>query len=300
MTNKKLIVVAHGIGDTEKGFEKEWKAVLDAHHDLSSVVVRGLWWEDVLQDVANRYPLVSRQFTGILSMCGFSQLEKLAGSDKAKLFLDYIMDVLVYVGLQEMWLHIQNKCLEKLDTAIKGDATNEGFEEKDVILIGHSLGAAMLPQLVWKQYARTGFIPYRGMILLASPIGFESPKPDLCQDFLQRMGVLLGGTRTNVLEGFSKAWRSVGKNRLKLVCNENDIVCSDVKYEIPGTGQLVDLIPLRQGLNPAEIALVNAHNPNAIEFISFGRPNPKKILANHDVCTYLAQPVFNNALEVLL
>jgi hypothetical protein len=297
---KKLIVLAHGIGDTSKDFYKEWEEVLKTNHTLDNAVVKGLWWEDILDEVEKKYPLVDTQFAAILDMCGFSELKKFAGKDQAKVFQDYIMDVLVYVGLQDMWLLIQSKCIKKLEELRKDSTGTVVFAESDLILIGHSLGAAMLPQLTWYKYVTTGLIPYRGMILLASPLGFESPMPKLCQDFLQRMGTQFGGERRAVLDGFSKAWRSVGKNRLKFVCNEKDIVCSDVKYEIPVTGKLVDIIPLRQGFNPAEIALVNSQNQQCIEFVSFGEAKPSEITANHDVLKYLNQQAFITALDKLL
>lgn len=199
-----------------------------------------------------------------------------------------------------MWLMIQDECALKLENLRKDASGTEVFDEADTILVGHSLGAAMLPHLVWREYAYTGTIPYRGMILLASPLGFESPNPQICKDFLQRMGEIFGGDRSNTLARFARAWNMGGKNRLRFVCNENDIVCSDVKYKIPVTGQYVDLIPLRQGFNPAEISILNSEHEGCIEFISFGVRDPAKIAENHDVLTYLKQQSFNNALAAML
>ena len=210
------------------------------------------------------------------------------------------MDVFVYAGLDDMWLKIQDQCALKLDTLRKDDNGNEIYDPADTILIGHSLGAAMLPHLVWRECAYDGSISYRGMILLASPLGFKSPYPGVCQDFLQRMGGLAGGTRENTLARFARAWNKVGDNRLRFICNEYDIVCSDVKYTIPGTGQLVDLIPLQQGFNPAEINILNREHTGCVQFITFGKRDPAKIADNHDVLTYLKQPEFVEALDGML
>lgn len=297
---KKLIIVAHGIGNASDGFQKDWQNILAANHDLTDVTVKGLHWEDVLQKVADKYPVVSGTMAEIVAMCGFADLQKWVGNDSWKLFQDYMMDVLVYVGLQEMWLVIQNSCAKKLEALRKDETSGETFLESDTILIGHSLGAAMLPHLVWREYANTGTIPYHGMILLASPLGFESPDREICQDFLQRMGDVYGGSREKTLGRFARAWNMRGKNKLKFISNENDIVCSDVKYKIPTTGDLVDLIPLRQGLNPAEVKILNDEHKGCVEYVSFGERNPAKIADNHDVLTYLKQKPFNDALSMLL
>lgn len=297
---KKLIVMAHGIGDTQQGFEESWRKAIEKNSDLTNVVVKGLWWEDVLQKVADKYPIVSDTMTDLVAMCGFPQLKQWIGNDAWKVFADYMMDVFVYVGLDDMWLKIQDQCAMKLDALRRDDNGKVIYNETDTILIGHSLGAAMLPHLVWREYANTGTIPYRGMILLASPLGFESPLPELCQDFLQRMSGIAGGSRENTLRRFARAWNKVGDTRLRFICNENDIVCSDVKYKIPVTGELVDLIPLRQGFNPAETNILNVEHKGCVQFISFGKRDPAKVSSNHDVLTYLKQPVFTTALAGLL
>jgi hypothetical protein len=298
--SKRLILLTHGIGNTTEEFYKEWEKVLAKNHDLTDVTVKGLWWEDVLQKVADKYDIVSGTLAEIVAMCGFPDLQKWVGNDSWKEFKDYMMDVLVYVGLPDMWLMIQDECALKLEALRKDEDGNEVFDESDTILVGHSLGAAMLPHLVWREYAFTGAIPYRGMILLASPLGFESPNPQICKDFLQRMGEIFGGDRVSTLARFARAWNKGGEKRLRFISNENDIVCSDVKYKIPVTGQLVDLIPLRQGFNPSEISMLNSEHEGCVEFISFGERNPAKIGGNHDALTYLKQKSFNEALRAML
>lgn len=296
---KKLVVLAHGIGDSTANFYKDWQKVIESNHDLKDVTIRGLWWEDVLQKVAEQYPVVSGPFAELLKMCGFDQFDRWLSSEDAAAFKDYLMDVLVYVGLPDMWIYIQNECARKLAALRKNAAGREEFKRSDTILIGHSLGAAMLPQLAWRECLDSGAIPYRGMILLASPLGLESPYPRLCKDFLARMGHL-GDDRLSVLTGFARAWNMIGDGRLCFVNNENDIVCSDVKYKIPGSNELVDVIPLRQGFNPAECHVLKTEHPGSVKWVSFGSADPRKIPQNHDVLTYLEQDSFNKAFAALL
>lgn len=295
-----LIVLAHGIGDADADFYKPWETIIAQNRDMTNITVKGLWWEDILQRVADKYDVISGTMADLVDMCGFPDLAKWVGNEHWKLFKDYMMDVLVYVGLPDMWLMIQDECAKKLEELRRDSNGNEIFNEANTILVGHSLGAAMLPHLVWREYAYTGTIPYRGMILLASPLGFESPLPQICKDFLQRMGEIFGGDRNNTLARFARAWNMVGDNKLRFICNENDIVCSDVKYKIPVTGQYVDLIPLRQSFNPAEAKLLTTEHKGCLEVVSFGQRDPAKIAANHDVLTYLKQQAFKDALAGML
>lgn len=242
----KLIVFAHGIGDAPENFFEQWVEVIDWKSiigkplaDQSEIVVKGLWWQDVLQKVADKYPVISNNMAELVTMCGFADLEKWVASPEWKEVQDYVMDVLVYVGLDDMWQYIQDTCALKLEGLRRDASGKEIFAEADTILIGHSLGAAMLPQLVWREYADTGTVPYRGMVLLASPLGFESPLPKVCEDFIQRMGEMYGGSRDNTIARFARAWNMVGNNRLKFICNQNDIVCSNESTIFLWSGKLI-------------------------------------------------------------
>ena len=301
MATKKLIVVAHGIGQTPQDFDTAWAQAIAKKVDLANAEVRGLWWEDVLQEVEDKYPLVDGSLADAVAACGFADLQKWIDSDNYKTFHDYLMDVLVYVGLPDMWQHIQNVCLDKLDKLRRDENGKEVFAMGDTILIGHSLGAAMLPHLVWRDYSFTGSMAYRGLILLASPLAMVSPAPSICGDFLQRMGEISDGPdRNNVLRSFAAAWDVGEAGRLRFIANANDIVCSDVKYKLPITGQLVDLIPIRQGFNEDETKVLNDQHPGAVQVVSFGEPDPRQVLANHDVFAYFQQPAFATALTTLL
>jgi hypothetical protein len=303
----KLVVLVHGIGDARDGFHKEWQKVMEesatVKKKLQNVTVKGLLWEDILGTVADQYDFGSGPLGEILDMCGFPKIGKLTAEKNWIAIKDYMMDVLVYVGLQDMWTTIQNQCSAKLD-ALRSDSTGkEIFKKTETFLIGHSLGAAMLPHLTWREYTHNGTIPYAGMILLASPLGFESPKRKICQDFIQRMAQMLGmneDDRVEVLRRFAGAWNKAGKNRLRFINNDNDIVCSDVKYEIPGSDELVDLIPLRQGFNPTESEAVLKAHADSLKVIAFGERKPAKIAANHDVLEYFRQPVFEEAISTMI
>ena len=118
--SERLIVLAHGIGDAKPDFYKEWEDVITGNHALSNVTVKGLWWEDVLQKVAEKYDVVSGTLAEIVAMCGFPDLEKWVGNDSWKLFKDYMMDLLVYAGLPDMWLMIQDECALKLVWVLGG------------------------------------------------------------------------------------------------------------------------------------------------------------------------------------
>lgn len=301
MAKKKLIVMAHGIGDTPEGFHMAWEKIISRNVDLSNVEVRGLWWEDVLDKVEAKYPLIDGAMADVVESCGFPDLKKWIGSDKYKLFHDYMMDVLVYVAFPDMWQYIQDECVKKLDALRCDEDGKQQYAASETILIGHSLGAAMLPHLVWRNFAFTGSMAYRGLILLASPLALVSPAPNICSDFLGRMGEIFGGSdRNNVLRRFAGAWDMGGAGRLRFISNENDIVCSDVKYKVPGKDKLVDLIPLRQGFDPAESKLLNREHAGAVQVISFGTRDPRKVVDNHDVLTYLKQPAFINSLVPML
>lgn len=301
MAGKKLIVVAHGIGNTAEGFHEAWAKVIGKNVDLSNAEVRGLWWEGVLDKVEEKYPLIDGTMADVVEACGFPDLKKWIGNENYGTMHDYLMDVLVYVGLPDMWQYIQDKCLESLDALRRDDDGKPQYAAGDTILIGHSLGAAMLPQLVWRNFAFTGSMAYRGLILLASPIALVSPAPKICGDFLRRMGGIFGGSdRNEVLRRFAAAWDMGGPGRLRFICNDNDIVCSDVGYPIPGTDKIVDLIPLRQGFDPAERALLNGEHDGAVQVIHFGKPDPRKVIENHDALAYLKQPAFIDALTPML
>ena len=173
----RLLILTHGIGQAAEGFHEEWQDVIAEAQDLNGITVKGLLWEDLLAKAAAQYDFLSGPLGELLDMCGFDDLAKLNGRDDWKIFKSYMMDVLVYVGLPEMWVYIQNECARKLDALRRDENGVEVFKKSETVLLGHWLGAAMLPHLVWREYAFTGTVAYRGLLLLASPLAFESPRP---------------------------------------------------------------------------------------------------------------------------
>jgi len=297
----KLLVLAHGIGQAPADFYKEWETKIRANlgSAMNGVTVKGLWWQDELQKVQDRYPLVQSTFADMIAQFGHDQLKTVLTNENWKTFQTFMMDVLVYVGLPDMWLYILNECTKKLHNLRLDEAGNEQFAEEDTILVGHSLGAGMLPQLVWKEFVATATIAYRGLILLASPLGFHSPIPVICQDFLQRLGAMHGGDRNSTLTKFASAWTAGGPNRLRFISNTNDIVCSDVSFPIPLLGTL-DPIPVQQGFSSEEIQLLNTTHPGSFQAVTFGTRALTAIASNHDVMTYLDQQAFIDSLKTLL
>ncbi len=301
MPQKKLIVVAHGIGDTPPNFHEAWAQAIQTNVDLSNAEVRGLYWEDVLDKVEAKYPLINAEIADVVAACGFGNLKQWIGNESYQTIHDYMMDVLVYVGLPDMWKYIQDECVLKLEALQQDDDGNPQYTDGDTILVGHSLGAAMLPHLVWRNYAFTSSMAYRGLILLASPLAMVSPIPNMCGDFLTRMGEIQGGpNRNTVLQMFAAAWDMAGPGRLRFICNDKDIVCSDARFPVPGLDHPVDLIPIRQGFDATERALLNTEHEGAVQVITFGESDPRKVVENHDAITYLKQQAFVDALTPML
>ena len=294
----KLIIFAHGIGDAPKGFEQEWINAIDwqtiigkKFEDQSEVIAKGLRWEDVLDEVEKQYPLLN---TDLLAKIGFTAFNSWVDNHVWNMFNDYFMDVLVYTALDEMWVYIQDECVKKLNKIV----VDNNVSKADTILIGHSLGAAMFPHLVWRECVDNGAIPYRGMILLASPLGFESPDQNLCKDFLTRMGEISSETRAEVVRNFSKMWRMSGENRLRFIANKNDIVCSNITFTVsPGVSYK---LPMNMSFNNAEIASMNAPNAGCFQPISFGKPEPTQIVENHNPLKYMKDQTFIDALKAML
>lgn len=294
MSGKKLVVVAHGIGDTPPDFYKAWADVLHANHGTDRFDVVGLYWEDVLDKVAERYPLISDRFADVVAQCGFNNLKNLVDSNTYKTVYDSVMDVLVYAGLDEMARYIQNQCIMKLHNLAPTPQ-----QKARTILVGHSLGAAMLPHIVWREWSETQTIPYPGLLLMASPLGFKAPSFSPMHDLLYHLSIIAGGDRLGTLRLFGNAWSAKGPGSLRFFINEYDIVCSDVLYDI-GTGHPVDLIPVQQGFNAVDKQTLSAANPGCLHTFRFGTPTPGNIVSNHAALTYLARPEFGTAFEDLL
>lgn len=289
----KLVVVAHGIGDHQKDFHKEWETEIKKNAP-GEYNVEGLYWDDVLDKVAEKFPLVSQDLATAVARFGFNQLQKTLNSETYNKLKEHFMDVLVYTAMQDMTNYIQTTCALRLNQIIH----DKGALKADTILIGHSLGAAMLPHIVWLERNAVGSIPYGGMILLASPLGMESPIPLTIKDLLDVMPDNARRDRNKMLRLFATEWALSGANRLHFLINDNDIVCSDVKLK---TGPIEeDLIPIRQAFNGEELDILSKASPGCIHRYVEGVTDAPKIGSNHNVLNYLKRPEFKAAFQGLL
>lgn len=291
--NQKLVVLAHGIGDNAAGFSKNWEKILRKNHPKAKFKTAEFVWEDILEEAEKQYPLCSKQAQIAFKRLGFGLLEMALNSDAYKTISDGAMDILTYVALGDMNRYMRAKCSIRLEeTRLQQKAAKE-----DVVLIGHSLGAAMFPHIVWDYYRNVGVIPWHGLILLASPLGYQSPFPETIPDPLAAMiGDHVNLGRTDVLREFSNAWRRRGENRLHFLVNQNDLVCWDAEFD--GTGDPLSFI--RQGFSPAEMVALTEANPECLHLFKSGKPKLTQIAANHACEMYLNRPEFIRAFDGLM
>lgn len=286
------IVFVHGIGDqTGPEFADPWKEeVLRNFPQLAGTCeFHGLYWEDLRKEAADRYPLIERNFASVLSQFKRDELRALLDNEAYNLVNSYIMDVLVYVGLPDMTLHFQNGCFTRLRKLTEG-------HEAETLIIAHSLGAAMMPQVTWMVRQHTGSIPYHSLLLLASPLGFRSPIQWAISDFVEVMGRLSGTDRGKTLRAFAAAW--TGPRRIQFFRNANDIVCSDVQFSLLGGKR--DIIPVQQGFDAQDIKKLTEGKAGCHHEVTFGKADVLSIGKNHDPVTYMQQPQFRSALQDLL
>lgn len=291
--SQKLVVLAHGIGDNAAGFSKEWEKILRKNHPKAKFKTAEFVWEDILEEAEKQYPLCSKQAQIAFKRLGFGLLQTTLNSEAYKTISDGAMDILTYVALGDMNRYMRARCSIRLEEIrIKQKAAKE-----DIVLIGHSLGAAMLPHIVWDYYRHVGAIPWHGLILLASPLGYQSPFPDMIPDPLAAMiGEHPGLERTDVLREFSNAWRRRGKDRLHFLINRYDMVCWDAEFD--GTGDPLSFI--RQGFSPAEMEALTEANPGCLHLFKSGKPKLTQIAANHSCEMYLNRPEFIRAFDGLM
>lgn len=288
--------MVHGVGDQKASFHESWKdEILRIFPELKDTCeFQGLEWESARDRIQAKYPLIQENFSSVLAAFNLASLQAVLDNESYKLVMGYVMDVLVYVGLPDMTLYLQKLGLERLDALAKG-------REGETLIIAHSLGAALMPHVLWYLYQFTAAIPYHSLILLASPLAFTSPPliTVAVPSMLDTMGKLSGETsRTKTLEKFAKAWLFKGANRLHFLANDNDIVCSDVQF--PFAGKQMDIIPVRQGFDDPELKALTDNNPGCYHPVSFGKPQINSIGDNHDVVTYIRQPVFTEIMKGLL
>lgn len=291
MPDQKLVVLTHGIGKYSPGFSKPWADILKKNHNPSLFQVKELLWDDVLAKIEAKYPIISSDFAEVLGAFNLGEIKPLLNDKTYQLVNAFVMDILVYV-LPDMCQYILGQCQMKLTDLCGGDKGR-------TILIGHSLGAAMLPHLVWDENKNTGAIPYIGLILLASPLGIKSPIPGIMDDLLGILGKIQGGDRITTLKYFAGAWSGVGDNRLHFLINRNDMVCWDAKFKLPNN-TVQDIIPVQQGFDGAELDILEKASPNCTHLFTDGTNELHSIVGNHDAELYLNRPEFKTAFDSLI
>ena len=290
MPEKKLVIVVHGMGVAKEDFADIWAEELYKNHGTDRFEVKGLWWEPVLDEVMDKYPLISENMANAIAKYNFPQMKDILENNIFQEVHDHIMDILGYIGLPNMSVYIRDWCFNKLD-----EITYD--RKKETIIVAHSLGSVMIPHITWYEYIKTRGIPYLGLILTGCPLGIRSPIPGvpgpltlLCNES--------DTDREKTLKNFARIWYLKGEKRLTFILNKYDIVCSDVKYPIGN--KKIDIIPVRQEFTKSEKKALLKGHPDCIKEFYEGEPNPAKIVDNHDKCLYLNRQEFKDAFEALL
>ncbi|HBB40152.1 MAG: hypothetical protein COW73_06680 [Nitrospirae bacterium CG18_big_fil_WC_8_21_14_2_50_70_55] len=286
-----LVVVTHGVGNHPADFALAWEKILHAHHPDADFQVAGLWWEDLLEKVAEKFPIVEQEFADAVKSFGFGQLAQLLDSSTYDQVRDFFMDVLVYLAMGEMTDYLQTALALRLKQLLH----DQGAAAGETVLIGHSLGAVALPHVVWRERNAIGYIPYRGLILLAPPLGMASPLPAVVKDPLAAMPGVHGMNRPQILTAFAREWAA---GALHLLINRHDLICADVRFSTGGAA--VDPIPVAQGFSNAELVLLERECGGSVSCFTQGAADPRQVAANHAVTLYLQRPEFDAAFAHLL
>ena len=288
------IIMVHGIGNSkDASFADSWKAEILAQFPELKDKVKFIpfYWEDLLEQAAAKWPPVDNGFKSVLDQFGLTALKEVLDAKGFAVASSYAMDVVSYIGIPDATVYYQNEC------ALRMSALAEG-KESETLIIAHSLGAAMIPHLLWRIRQNTGAIPFHSLILLASPLGFASPIEWALGDFLEVMGRLSGTHRAATLRSFALAWSRIGDKRLHFISNTNDIVCHDARFNV--AGKIVDIIPIPQGFTDEEVAMLQDANEGCHHQVTFGGGEISCIGDNHDVVAYIRQPIFKDILKGLL
>lgn len=304
------VIVAHGIGQHDKDFHEEWKVEMERAHPDGDFEVVGLWWDDLLDKVGSRWRIVSERLADRLTQIGFDQLNQLRSSTAGEILREFVMDVLVYAVLGEARSYLQTACAIRL-LKLAPDPAN-------TVLIGHSLGSALLTHLVALENREMGAIGYKGMILLAPPFGARTPitgigdlveltptvpRPSADNPFLAVLGLDPGTvandqpfTRSEILGQVADTWAVRGARALHLLLNERDIICSEARFKVGS--KLIDPLPfMTTGLDARErSALARA---NLIEFKG-GGDKIGDLAKNHAVSLYLKRAEFEKVFKELV
>lgn len=308
-------VVVHGVGSHDADFHGAWAPALRSQLD-SDVEVVGLRWSDDQDRAAIRFPMVSQRFADAMAELGNNALAELRGDPAWADFHATIYDVFSYSFLHEVRHLLQTLSLKKLLDLTRSDPGN-------TVVVAHSLGCALAAHLAQLARRVSGRVPWRALVMLAPPLGIASPlgwipdplavTPDssLPSNIHGGLDAALAGGDTNwvkardysrrvedsdrrlILTQLATNWRVLGRDRLQVVVNRNDPICSDVKVTV--AGKVVDLVPFKQGFADDEREILS--RLGRFREVSFGAPSLGRFADNHSVLNYLSQPETVAALQ---
>lgn len=290
------VICVHGIGAPPADFAEQWRPLLEAAAPDVEFTVHGLHWNDLLEEARRSYLDVGDAERDALKAFDISLPDLLSGT-AGEFVREYASDVLVYCGQPEMRRSILAECTVRLDKLTQRKDPQAGSKESGCILLGHSLGAALLLHLTELEHKATSALTWRGMVLFGHPLGVVSPLQTLMPDPLS-CTPFAADSREHTLRNVSAHWRTGGRGRLHLIENRHDIVCSDVRMVVGGAA--FDPIPIRQALNETEVRAVHTYNPRAVKRFTAGDAKLDALVGNHDVATYLREPHFVTTFRELL
>lgn len=295
-----LIVVIHGTGDQNAKFVDRWNEGITPSFPKQKIV--GLYWEDLRQEVQDKVlPKGDSLPKNVLDAAGKFKMEKLIKFLDKKDYAavkDHVMDVIFYLVLNNFGSDLRERARARLYELLE---KNKALE-KNVILIGHSLGAVLATHLAAMDYSIQGYIPYRGVITVGSPLpldlGADLPAfVNPLSDYLHKQG------RVETLKFFAHQLSNADGPGYFDVANENDILCSDATYELGG-GVQIDALPVRNGWLPGEREAIREGGGDfaCLSFSSgaFDLNALRKVGDAHDLLVYLKSEPFTKCLSRLL
>ncbi|MFK7740055.1 MAG: alpha/beta fold hydrolase [Planctomycetota bacterium] len=306
------IIAIHGIGDHPADFHRDWADVLRDEFGSGECEVLGLRWTEDQRRIANRFPVLSQRLTGLAGRLGAGMDDSLRQSTGFQLVQQYVHDVFTYAALHDMRHLVQTEAMRQLRQLSGGDRAG------DTVLVAHSLGAALAVHAAQLEKRVVGRIGWRGLVMLAPPLGVRSPLPNVLDPLAvtpdSRVPTNLQGgldehladeritwaeprsrplghkpdeaERLAILRQICSNWLPCGADPLHFVVNRNDMVCSDVRFDV--LGRSIDPVSIKQGYSDAEQTLLK--NGASWHSVAFGEPKLDAIAANHDALTYLQQP----------
>jgi hypothetical protein len=295
---KKLIICVHGIGDHKADFHKTWAEILNSNHDSAKFKVEGLFWDDLQDQLYDKFIEIDPQIREILEKTflenAFKYLSDPANSTLLNFIKENVFDALSYLFFSEfrnaiLW----PKCIIRLNEILLK------YKSYQPLFIGHSLGSVLLTHITWFIRQTTGNMNYSGFFLLGSPLGMRSPLAVL-PDFLNLLAEIgHHPSRLEALNIWAAEWWHHQKNRLHIIINELDPIAWDAKVDCGSAGE-IDIIPVRQGLSEKDLKQIETQNPGAVKRFQSGSKKVQDIIINHNVENYLNSNLFKNSFDTLL